>query len=193
MKCVAEEGKIRYAVIWLYGRILFSKEICVCYLTPLLHSAYSQQTLLPIYRESLLAVFSCLTVLFPLSLVTALWKILSLPFSPLRSKQRSRAWEIHKQLPPPLKNLWRATPIYKNNFGQLWELIPSLLQFWVPHYKKDFEVLECVQRRAEKLWRVWSTSPMESDWGYWDCSVIEEETWGTLLLSTAISKEVVTR
>lgn len=129
MICVAEEGKIRYAVIWLYGRILFSKEICVCYLTPLLHSAHTQQTLLPIYRESLLAVFSCLTFLFPLGLVTALWKMLSLPFRPLRSKQRSRAWQIHKQLTPPLKNLWRATPVDKKSLELLWELMPSLLQF----------------------------------------------------------------
>lgn len=28
-------------------------------------------------------------------------------------------------------------------------------QFWTTHYKKDVEVLECVQRTVMKMWRIW--------------------------------------
>lgn len=74
--CVPEEGKIRDAVIWLdvWQNIIFQGNLCLL-LNPLLHTAHSHWTLLPIYRDPL-AVFSCLTVLFPLGLVGALKKTL---------------------------------------------------------------------------------------------------------------------
>jgi len=38
---------------------------------------------------------------------------------------------------------------------------------------QNLKQLECVQRRAVKLWRVWSINSMGSSWGNWDCAV-----WG---------------
>jgi len=65
------------------------------------------------------------------------------------------------------------------------------IQFWAPHYKKDMEALQCVQRRTIELWGVWSTSPLGSGWGNWDCSVWRRGGSGeNFLLCTALWKKV---
>jgi len=46
--------------------------------------------------------------------------------------------------------------------------------------------MECIQRRATKLWGVWSTSVMGSSWGSWDGSIWRRGASGEMLLLSII-------
>lgn len=109
------------------SRISFSKEIDVCYLTLLIYSAHSHQT----QRSSPHSLFMSPCFYSLLSCNSPGKKMLLPPFNPLRSGQRSRASEVHRQLPLPLKRSRRATPDMstesnKKGLGQLWELRPPI-------------------------------------------------------------------
>lgn len=64
------------------------------------------------------------------------------------------------------------------------------LQFWVPHYKRNIEELEYIQRKAMKFMK----SLEKSDEEQVRLFSLEKERLGeTLLLSVTISKEVAAR
>jgi len=56
-------------------------------------------------------------------------------------------------------------------------------QFWAPHYKKEIEVLERVQRRATRLVRGLEHNSYESGWRSWGCLVWRRGGWGGDLIA----------
>ena len=51
-----------------------------------------------------------------------------------------------------------------------------------PQYKKDRELMEQLQRRPQRWWKGWSTSPMKKGWGSWAC-LAWRRLWGDLTVA----------